>query len=143
MGKLLSFIVFAAFAVGAVINYHNTTAKQALLKLSTSKERIMYRKNVFKRRIKIICEVVIFPIICLCFTWAWLMVDDYFISNKPTHDYKMWLGMFFFILAIIIIIAVPFGIIMFMQYKGNLSYYDKDTFLRSCLKMDKKELNGR
>lgn len=128
MEKLFSLLAFASFAVGAIIHYYNTTAKQALLKLSTSKERIMYRENVFKQRIKIICKVICFPIIFIFCFFLLVIVVNYF--DESSHDYKMWLSMFFSFFAIIIIIAVPLGIIIFMQYKGNLSYYDKNAFLR-------------
>ena len=129
MSEFISFVVFAVFAVGAVISYNNTTAKQALLRLNTSKERIMYRKLIFRRRIKILIEVACFPVICLIITWIMFFVYN-FLSEERFLDYKIWIGGFFMILAIIIIVVVPVGLFIFMQYKGNLSYYEIDPFLR-------------
>ena len=130
MGQLISFILFACIAIGAVIGSLNKTAKEDILDISTTKERISYRKQLYKKRIGIIIKVAYFPLACLVFAWGTLMIHSY-LEKRLLSELSMWIGGFFMILLLIIIIAIPVGLFVYIQYKGNLSYSDNESFIQT------------
>jgi hypothetical protein len=126
MFNLIIFLFTIVFGLGAMISYLNNSARLQLREIDTTEKRILYRKQIYRKRIKTILEVASAPIIILVFVWIGLMSIPS--STNDTQDYKMWVGMFFFLLLSIIIIAGPLVIFMYIQYKGNMSYFNKTDF---------------
>jgi len=126
MFNLIIFLFTIVFGLGAMISYLNNSARLQLREIDTTEKRILYRKQIYKKRIKTIFEVASAPIIILVFVWIGLMSIPS--STNDTKDLKMWFGMFFFLLLTIIIIAGPLVLFMYIQYKGNMSYCNKTDF---------------
>lgn len=126
MFNLIIFLFTIVFGLGAMISYLNNSARLQLREIDTTQKRILYRKQIYKKRIKTILEVASAPIIILVFVWIGLMSIPS--STNDTKDLKMWFGMFFFLLLSILIIAGPLVLFMYIQYKGNMSYYNKTDF---------------
>lgn len=130
MGQLISFILFACIAIGAAIGSLNKTAKEDILDINTTREKISCRKLLYKKRIGIIINVACFPLVCLIFVWVCFAI--YLISEKRfLSELPMFIGGFFIILLLILIIAIPVGIFVYIYYKGNLSYSDKESFIQT------------
>ncbi len=126
MFNLIIFLFTIVFGLGAMISYLNNSARLQLREIDTTAKRIVYRKQIYRKRIKTILEVASAPVIILIFVWIGLISIPS--STNDTKDLKMWFGMFFFLLLSILIIAGPLVIFMYVQYKGNMSYFDKADF---------------
>ena len=126
MFNLIIFLFTIVLGLGAMISYLNNSARLQLREIDTTEKRILYRKQIYRKRIKTILEVASAPIIILVFVWIEIMSIPS--SMNDAQDLKMWFGMFFFLLLSIIIIAGPLVIFMYIQYKGNMSYFNKTDF---------------
>ena len=129
--KILIFFITIMFGLGALMSQLNKNARTNLQNINNTNERIEYRKQIYKKRKKLIRYLIYYPFIALVFAWS--IIASHFIASvdNPQIDWKMWGGMFMFTFATILMVAVPLGIMLFLQYKGNLSYLDKTTFLES------------
>lgn len=127
MIELIIFLFTIFLGLGATISYLNNSAKLQLCDIDTTEKRILYRKQIYKKRIKTILAVVSVPILTL----VYLMIQICFIPSPidDNKDLKMWLEISCYIMFSILIICGPLTIIMYIQYKGNLSYFDMKTFL--------------
>ena len=127
MINLIIFLFTVILGLGAMISYLNNSARLQLRDINTTEKRISYRKQIYRKRIKTILGVTSAPTIVLVFVWIGIMSIPS--PTDDTKDLKMWLEMFCFLFFSILIISGSLTIFMYIQYRGNLSYFDKKAFM--------------
>lgn len=127
MIELILFLFTIFLGLGATISYLNNSARLQLHDIGSTEKRILYRKQIYKKRIKTILAVISVPILAL----VCLLIEIYSIPSPidENKDLKMWLEILCYFIFSILIIGGPLIIYMYIQYKGNLSYFDMTTFL--------------
>lgn len=123
---LITFLFTFILGLGAMISYLNNSARLQLRDIDTTEKRIIYRKQIYRKRLKSILVVVSVLIIILIYIWIGIMSVQS--QTDDNTSIKMWLVRLCYLFLSVLIFAGPLTLFMYIQYRGNMSYFDKKAF---------------